>query len=383
MTHTFVTDKLEKQLISYRHWFHEYPELATQEFKTTKKIKEILQSWNIRLLPTALPTGVFAEIGTGSGPIVALRADLDGLPLQEATGLTFSSKHPHVMHACGHDTHIAALLGGAFLLKQQESKLPGRVRLIFQPAEEDKEGALQVIADGQINGVSSIIGFHNNPNYSTTEFGIRAGVVSGAIDKFKVLLHGVGTHASAPQNGSDPIVALGAQINALQTISSRNTDPFAAVVLSITHVAAGNTWNILPAESFFEGTVRTADPVVRTQVKKRFFEIVKYTAKAYGVTAEIDWYAGDPSVNNDPHLVSVLAKALNNSATIYPQEKRLGSDDFACYQAKISGVYINIGNNEKISAHNSQFLADDKIVLQGAIFFEKVALSVLTDSQQS
>ncbi len=102
------------------------------------------------------------------------------------------------MHACGHDTHIAALLGGAFLLKQQESRLPGRVRLIFQPAEEDKEGALQVIADGQINGVSSIIGFHNNPNYSTTEFGIRAGVVSGAIDKFKVLLHGVGTHASAP-----------------------------------------------------------------------------------------------------------------------------------------------------------------------------------------
>nr|WP_252895097.1 M20/M25/M40 family metallo-hydrolase [Liquorilactobacillus satsumensis] len=177
-----------------------------------------------------------------------------------------------------------------------------------------------------------------------------------------------------PQNGSDPIVALGAQINALQTISSRNTDPFAAVVLSITHVAAGNTWNILPAESFFEGTVRTADPVVRTQVKKRFFEIVKYTAKAYGVTAEIDWYAGDPSVNNDPHLVSVLAKALNNSATIYPQEKRLGSDDFACYQAKIPGVYINIGNNEKISAHNSQFLADDKIVLQGAIFSKKQRL---------
>ncbi|MFD1318135.1 amidohydrolase [Loigolactobacillus zhaoyuanensis] len=251
--------ELEKQLIEYRHDFHEYPELANHEFKTTAKIKAILQAWGIKILPTKLKTGVFAEIGLEAKPLIALRADIDALPINEESGVPFSSKTPNIMHACGHDTHIAALLGAAYLLKQEEADLPGRIRLIFQLSEEDQEGALQVIDDGQLTDVQAILGFHNAPQHEVGTIGIKAGITSGAIDKFKVTLQGVGTHASAPQNGKDPIVALGAEITALQTIVSRNLDPFATGVLSITHVNAGNTWNVLPEQAFFEGTVRTAN----------------------------------------------------------------------------------------------------------------------------
>lgn len=148
--------QLEETLIQYRHHFHEYLELANREFKTTETIKAILTKWGIKLLPTNLKTGVFAEIGTSDGPTVALRADIDALPIQEESGVPFSSKVPGVMHACGHDTHIVSLLGGAYLLKQLEASLPGKVRLLFQLSEEDRERALQLINNGQLKGVNAI-----------------------------------------------------------------------------------------------------------------------------------------------------------------------------------------------------------------------------------
>lgn len=372
-------NELEKKLVAYRHYFHQYPELADNEVQTTAKITEILKSWDIKILPTHLKTGVFAEIGIQEGPVVGLRADIDALPIQENSGIDFSSKVPGVMHACGHDTHIAALLGAAYLLKQQEARLTGKVKLIFQLSEEDKEGALQVIEDGQIADVDAILGFHNTPHHATGDFGIRAGIVNGAIDKFKVVLRGVGTHASKPEKGYDPIVALGAEINALQSIVSRNLNAFEAGVLSITHVNAGNTWNILPEEAFFEGTVRTASPALRETIKTRFFDIVNYTAKAHQVTADIDWYEGDPSVNNDADLVAIVKDETHKFASVYEQNPSLGSDDFACYQVKIPGVYVNIGNGETVDLHNPRFKADDGVVIAGSEFFEKNAIRILKE----
>lgn len=375
-------DALEKRLISYRHYFHEHPELADHEFNTTKTISKILTDWGITILPTRLATGVFAEIGNSTGPTVALRADIDALPIQEKSGVAFSSKIDGIMHACGHDTHIASLLGAAYLLNQHEPALKGRVKLIFQLSEEDKEGALQVINDGQIDGVDAILGFHNTPNHGVDQIGIRAGITNGAIDKFKVTLQGVGTHASTPDKGQDTIVALGAEINALQSIASRNLDAFQAGVLSITHVSAGNTWNILPDTAFFEGTVRTASKQMRKLIKARFFDVVNYTAKAHQVTANIDWYDGDPSVNNDAKLAAIVRDESSKFATVYEQEQRLGSDDFACYQEKIPGVYANIGNGEKISAHNPYFKADDAMIKVGMTYFERNAIRILDELQQ-
>ncbi len=372
---------LEQQLIDLRHYFHENPELANQEFKTTAKIKEVLTKWNIKLLPTNLKTGVLAEIGNRNGPTVALRADIDALPINEESGVSFASKIPGVMHACGHDTHIASLLGGAYLLKQEEDQLPGRAKLIFQLAEEDKEGAMQVIDDGQLGGVDAIIGFHNASNQPTGAVGIRSGITTGAIDKFKVTLTGVGSHASAPQDGQDPIIALGAEITAIQSIVSRHLDPFKAAVVSITHVTAGNTWNVLPETAFFEGTVRTADKQARMQVKQQFLKTVRLTAEANNVRADIDWYDGDPSVHNDPKLTAIVRDETSKFAEIYEQQPALGSDDFACYQERVPGVYVNIGNGGTVSVHNPKFTADDGLLRTGARFFEKNAIRILNELQ--
>ena len=369
---------LANQLIDFRHYFHQHPELANSEFNTTNKIKEILKSWGIKILPSQLKTGVFAEIGKKAGPILALRADIDALPIKEKTGLSYSSKNKGIMHACGHDIHIVSLLGASYLLKQKENELPGRIRLIFQLAEEDKEGALQVIKDGKLEGVQAILGFHNRPGI-LGEIGLRSGIVSGAIDKFKVNLIGTGSHASAPQKGKDAIAALGAEINSLQSIISRNLDPFQAAVLSITHVNAGNTWNILPEKAFFEGTVRTANLNVRHLIRQRFLKIVKSIASAYGVKTDISWYKGDPSVNNDEYLTKVVRDETRKYFKIYRQNSGLGSDDFACFQEKVPGVYANIGNGERVNAHRPDFKADDKTIIYGTKFFEKNAFRILRE----
>ena len=374
-----IDSDLNRQLIAWRHDFHRHPELADQEVRTSQKIREILTDWHIQLRPTQLSTGVFADIGHGDGPTVALRADIDALPIQETSGEPFSSETPGVMHACGHDTHIAALLGGTYLLKQREAQLPGTIRLIFQRSEEDKEGSLQVLADHQLDGVDAIIGFHNAPFHPVGTFSVHTGISSGAIDKFKVTLTGVGTHASAPQNGIDPIAALGAEITSLQTIVSRNIAPVKAGVLSITHITAGSTWNILPETAFFEGTVRTADKDVRALIKKRFFPLVEQTAAAYGVKADIDWYAGDPSVDNDPKLTAIGQDESGKFTEPFTDELGLGSDDFACFQAHVPGVYARLGNGFNVSAHNPRFRADDGVIAVGAKFFEANAQRLLSE----
>lgn len=374
-----IDKKLADKLISYRHYFHENPELSNQEFNTTAKIKEVLNGWGIQTIPTGLATGVLAEIGKDEGPVLGLRGDIDALPIQEETDEPFKSINSGVMHACGHDTHIVSLLGAAYLLKQHESELRGKVRLIFQLSEEANEGALQVINDGQAQGLDAILGFHNASYHPVGYVGLKAGITSGAIDKFKVVLTGVGSHASAPQNGTDPIVALGAEINALQTIISRNIDPLKGGVVSITHVESGNTWNILPETAFFEGTVRTADKDVRKLIKNRFIDLVKLTAKAYGVTVDIDWYSGDPSVNNDQFLTNIVRDESSKFTTVYEMKPQLGSDDFACYQEKIPGVYANIGNGRNVGHHNPHFTADDNTVIYGAEFFEVNSIRILKE----
>lgn len=375
-----IESKLKDEIITYRHQFHEHPELANQEVWTTAKIKEILESWHINLRPSKLKTGVFAEIGANNpGPTLALRADIDALPIQEESGVDFSSQNPGVMHACGHDTHIAALLGAAYLLKQQENKLAGKIRLIFQLAEEDKEGALQVIQDGQLAGVDAIVGFHNVPNHPVGTIGIKSGITSGAIDKFKVYLAGVGAHASTPQASIDSITALGYLITELQSLVSRNLDPFSPAVLSITQVAAGNTWNVLPEKSFLQGTVRTADKTARSLIKKRFFEIVTAVAQAHQVKADIDWYEGDPSVDNDPKLTDLVADESRRFAKVYQERPALGSDDFACFQELVPGVYAKLGNGEQVGAHNPHFKADDDVAVFGTRYFYAVSKRLLKE----
>ena len=239
--------ELETRLIEIRRHLHQYPELSKEEFETTKAIQNWLLEEGIEIRKTKLPTGVFAEIkGKKSGPVVAIRADIDALPIEEQTGLPYASKIKGVMHACGHDFHTAAAIGAAYLLKESESELHGAIRLIFQPAEETGGGAVKVIRDGQLDGVDAIIGLHNKPDLPVGTVGLKEGPLMAAVDRLYVTIRGKGGHGALPHTGKDPVVASAHLITALQSIVSRNVSPLESAVISVTKIEAGKTWNVIP-----------------------------------------------------------------------------------------------------------------------------------------
>jgi amidohydrolase len=240
------------ELVTIRHHIHENPELSGQEFETTAYLKAYLEGLNIEILETGLKTGLVAQVGQGE-TVIALRADIDALPILENTGLSFASKNAGVMHACGHDLHQTSLLGAAKILKQREAELKGTVKLIFQHAEEAHFGANEVLDTGILSDVQAIIGYHNMPTLPVGQIGIRAKGVMAAVDQFFVTVTGVGSHAAYPHEGVDSIVATSAIVSSLQQIVSRNMDPQRAVVVSVTHMTAGNTWNVLRILPFLRG----------------------------------------------------------------------------------------------------------------------------------
>ncbi len=333
------------ELVTIRHHIHENPELSGQEFETTAYLKAYLEGLNIEILETGLKTGLVAQVGQGE-PVIALRADIDALPILENTGLSFASKNAGVMHACGHDLHQTSLLGAAKILKQREAELKGTVKLIFQHAEEAHFGANEVLDTGILSDVQAIIGYHNMPTLPVGQIGIRAKGVMAAVDQFFVTVTGVGSHAAYPHEGVDSIVATSAIVSSLQQIVSRNMDPQRAVVVSVTHLTAGNTWNVLPDTAIFEGTIRTFNQADRLLAKQRFYDIVEHVAKAYGVTAEIDWILGTNVTYNDPKLSSFLFDETSrwHDDVVVPELSNAG-EDFAAYQEHIPGVFAFIGSN--------------------------------------
>ena len=222
-----------KKLIDDRHFLHMNPELSGEEFATTEFIKEKLQEHNIKIIETNLKNGVVAEIGQGD-KVVALRADIDALPIEEESGVVYHSKVKGKMHACGHDFHTISLIGAAILLKENEDELKGKVRLIFQPEEEINSGAVKMIEENVLEGVSCIIGFHNKPDISVGFIGIKEGPLMAGVEQFEVEIRGVGTHAAAPHNGNDPIVTASQIITGLQSSVSSHISTHETAVVSVT-----------------------------------------------------------------------------------------------------------------------------------------------------
>ena len=344
---------------------HQNPELSNQEFETTKRLKSYLQQANIRILELGAKTGVIAEIGSGS-PVLALRADIDALPIEEQTTCEYRSKNPNVMHACGHDVHTAILMGSAYLLKAHEKDLKGTIRLLFQPAEENFSGALHFIEIGALKGVDAILGQHNNPNLTINQMASCAGPFSANVDRIEITVKGVGAHAARPETGVDPIV-VGAQIvNAVQTISSRSVSGLDAVIVSITKFQGGNTWNVIPETVEMEGTVRTLTPEIRAKVKQQLKNITENIASALGAQAELRWFDGPPSIINDAKWVE-FAKQVAKHANyeIVDFKPQLGGEDFAHYLHHVPGAFINLGSQSPYAVHHPKFqaliqLAQDK-----------------------
>ncbi len=355
--------------------FHKYPELSYEEYETTAKIKELLQAEGVEILPLPLETGVVAIIQGGKpGPVSAIRCDIDALPIQEETALPYRSVHEGKMHACGHDFHMTVILGAALLLQEKREELSGCVKVIFQPAEEAPLGAAKIVETGVMEDVEAVFGLHACADEPVGTIGISEGSVMAAVDQFVVRFRGVGCHGGHPDDGTDPIVMMAAAIMALQTIVSRNIDPFSPAVVSVTRVEAGNTWNVIPGEAVIEGTTRSMDKKEWALIRKRLEELVVNTARAYGGEAEVEWIPGPPPTVNDPVLTELAKKcAIEAGFSVVPEEKSMGGEDFALYLEKIKGCFVKVGTGVGYAIHHPQFQVDSEAIVPAAAYMAKLA----------
>ncbi|SFT17011.1 amidohydrolase [Paenibacillus sp. BC26] len=371
--------KLQERLVAYRRHLHANPELSNEEFATTEILRTWLAESDIRIADYPLRTGLVAEVGGyRGGPIIAIRADIDALPIQEETGLPFASKVPGVMHACGHDFHTAVLLGAALLLKRRERELEGTVRLIFQPAEEKAKGASQVIASGALEGVQAVFGLHNKPNLPVGTIGIKGGPIMAAADGFVVDVEGRGSHAAVPEAGLDPIVASAHIITALQSIVSRNVSALDSAVISVTRLNSGTAWNVIADKAVFDGTLRTFSEQVRDRVRTRFEQVVVGVGAALGTKATVKWISGPPAVVNDPAWAERAAKAAESlGLTVVEPAPSPAGEDFAFYLQETPGIFFFLGTSGPQEWHHPAFDADERALSIGALFFEALAVNAL------
>lgn len=365
-----------KKLIDDRHFLHMNPELSGEEFATTEFIKKKLKEHNIKIIETNLKNGVVVEIGQGD-KVVALRADIDALPIEEESGVAYHSKVKGKMHACGHDFHTISLIGAAILLKENEDELKGKVRLIFQPEEEINSGAVKMIEENVLEGVSCIIGFHNKPDIPVGFIGIKEGPLMAGVEQFEVEIRGVGTHAAAPHNGNDPIVTASQIITGLQSIVSRHISPLETAVVSVTKIEAGKTWNIIPDRVKLEGTIRTFSEKVREETKRLFEQIIKNYSAAVNQEAEIKWISDGSPVDNNEKMAEILKKEISKFAKVIEPEIMMGGDDFARYQEKVPGLYAFIGTGCPYEWHHPSFLIDDKALPYAINYFITGAKAML------
>lgn len=358
---------------------HKHPELSNNEYWTTEQIKSELTALDIPIKDYGLETGVVAEItGDPDGPIIALRADIDALPLPEENQLPYKSQIEGVNHACGHDFHTVALLGAARLLQQQRDQLPGTVRLLFEPGEERHTGAKAMLKAGVLTGVAAIFGMHNMPQIPVGEVGVKVGKLMASNDNFEVTINGAGSHAAMPHTGRDPLVATAAIVMNLQTIVSRNIDPADRVVVTVGQIAGGHANNVIPDDCFFKGTIRAFSDESRALAKQRFNEVVSQTALAYGQTATIKWDQGPSPVNNESVVTKVVAEQAEQFMTVIDPAMTNADDDFASFEEQVPGCYAFMGSKGQSNLHHSDFIANPDGLKYAAKLHEKVALALLT-----
>lgn len=375
-----LLEKIEQNkedLLNIRHQIHRHPETAFEEIETTKLIKKALDDAGIENHPNGDSTGVIGLIhGAKEGPVLAIRADIDALPITENTGLPFSSEVSGKCHACGHDLHTTVLIGAARLLKEYQNDLCGTIKLIFQPAEEVMTGAAKTIANGALENPKPdfILACHTWPDMPAGSIGVRKGTMLGASDSFKVKVIGKGGHAAHPQKGIDPVVIAAHIITQLQTIVSRRVAAIDPVVVTVGHLEAGTAANIIPNEAYFEGTVRTQSNETRNHVAEILKQLAVGTARAMGGDAEVSYTFGvGPTISED-HLVDEISEAvtelLGNDKLLQVPSPSMGSEDFARYLEHIPGAIFRLGTHNdtpesKLALHNASLLFDEKAIPTG------------------
>lgn len=363
---------LQAKLVKYRRELHQYPELSMQEIETTKRLKKWLSDNGIEILDLKLPVGVVAQIKGGSpGPVIALRSDIDALPIKEQSGVEFYSRNDGVMHACGHDIHMATMLGAAILLNSIKDTLAGTIKILFQPAEESSNGAVWFGEQpGVLDGVEAIFGFHNKPDLPAGTIGVRSGALMASVDRFEIEISGVGGHGGMPELCKDPIVSGAQLINTVQSIVSRKISSLDNVVVSITKFVSGNTWNVIPEKAFLEGTVRTFQDEARSQIPKIFQDICSGIAIANQVKVDFNWYPSIGVVKNTPTFANLAWEVAEKGRfSVVQAERSLAGEDFAYYLEKIPGCFLWIGVNGSQPWHHPAYTASEEGLTQGAKYF--------------
>jgi amidohydrolase len=378
--HGFTVDEVA-WLTALRRALHRHPELSWQEERTAARLELALTDLGARDIARVAGTGVMGRIPgrRPGGPVVAIRGDIDALPLQEATGLPFASDVPGVMHACGHDIHATWAVGAALLLRKAPAA--GDVLILLQPAEEVAEGAAAVLESGALDGVAAIFGGHVDRRYEVGQIVAQEGPVAASSDFFEIELIGSGGHTARPHETVDPIVGAGTLIGALQTLVSRRLDPAIPGVVTVAGIHAGTADNVIPDRARLTGTVRTVDPASRALLLNELQHVSEQVAAAHRLTARVTIGRGTPPLVNPPGPTAWAREAvetvLGPAAAVPLAATNMAGEDFACYLERLPGCFLRIGAREPggswLPAHSSGFHAAEESAFVGAAVLAETA----------
>lgn len=388
------SDEIKAKLVEVRRDIHMNPELGNREFRTAQVVAGYLKALGLEAKSGVAKTGVVALLKGGRpGPTVAVRADMDALPITELNDVPYKSRNPGVKHACGHDVHTAIVLGVAEVLSSVKDQLPGSVKFIFQPAEEgpppgEEGGASLMVKEGVLEDpeVSAIFGLHVSPQYDVGTVAYQIGPALASSDRFEIVIHGKKTHAAYPHTGIDPVPIAAQIVLGLQTIVSRQLDAREPVVLSIGIIEGGNRHNIIAEKVRLVGTVRTLAPGLKDEVKRRMHNIIEGVSGSYGARYEFDYSEGTPVTVNDPELAArslpTLERLLGRDRVV-EVKPHMGAEDFAYYAQKVPGFYFFLGvrNEAKgITAmnHTEYFDVDEDAIPLGVKLMSNLVVDYLT-----
>ena len=382
-----VSPELEAQAVAWRRHLHAHPELSFEEVETSAFVADTLAAFEGVEVERPTPTSVLARLqGARSGRTIALRADMDALPIQEETGLEFASTRPGVMHACGHDGHTAMLLASARLLTERRQELSGEVRFVFQHAEEKPPGgARELVAAGAMDGVDLVVGAHLISRLDVGKVGIGAGPRMACGDTFAIEVTGSAGHAAFPHTSIDPVAVAAELVVNLQHVVSRGTNPLESVVVSVTRIHGGTADNVIPESVELGGTVRAFTLESRDRTRSAMERIVKGVTDAHGATGRLDYLEGYAPVVNDEAataLVQEAAVAELGADAVVEQEPIMAGEDFSAYQQVVPGTFFVVGaRNDAIGAsyphHHSRFAIDESALRNGIAVLTRTVLDYL------
>lgn len=377
--------KNKEQIIEWRRHLHCHPELSFEEFDTSDFIADRLAEMGYEIRRNIGGTGIVAQLNTGiPGPVIAFRADMDALPILEETGLPFASQNTGVMHGCGHDGHMAVLLGTSKVMAEMKDAFKGTIKFIFQPGEEANGGAKCVINDGALQNppVEGIFALHMIPDLPTGTIGIKSGHLSATDDEFLIQVYGKMAHSSEPETGVNAIVIASQIVGALQSVLSTGIGPFDVATFSICQIAGGDAINVIPDYVEMRGMIRCIEKASKEQIRKKMTQIVEGTGAAMGGKGEIQFIPGFPSVNNDAFYTRIVMDAAetmlkDKDCCIEIGRPHMGSEDFAYYQEEIPGVMFMLGcaqeGTETGALHESILNFNEDALEVGVKIFVEIA----------